>query len=87
MGATLLAMAVVIAALVIRTAVAELRDPGAGRRQWRFLRDPRALAAGACVTLVLALAGWRSGGLPALPWAVLAGALVSFTIGGREPPD
>ncbi|MCB5180096.1 hypothetical protein [Streptomyces antimicrobicus] len=87
MGATLLVLAIVIAALVIRTAVAELRDPGAGRRQWRFLRDPRALAAGAGVTLVLALAGWRSGGAPALPWAVLAGVLVAFTLGGRVPPD
>ncbi|MFD8575598.1 hypothetical protein ACR3S4_02700 [Streptomyces sp. CH8.1] len=87
MGATLLGLAIVIAALVIRTAVTELRDPGAGRRQWRFLRDPRALAAGAVTAMVLALAGWRSTGTPALPWALLAGALVAFTIGGRPPPD
>ncbi|MFJ7591321.1 hypothetical protein ACIQZO_28900 [Streptomyces sp. NPDC097617] len=87
MGATLLGLAIVIAALVIRTAVIELREPGAGRRQWRFLRDPRALAAGAVVAFVLALVGWRSAGAPSLPWALLAGALVAFTIGGRPPPE
>lgn len=87
MGATLLGLAIVIAALVIRTAVADLRDPGAGRRQWLFLRDRRDLGVGAAVAFVLALAGWRSAGAPALPWALLAGALVAFTIGGRPPAD
>ncbi|MCY0955278.1 hypothetical protein [Streptomyces sp. H27-S2] len=88
MAATLLGLAIVVAVLVIRTAVTELREPGAGRRQWRFLREPRALAAGALVAIVLALAGGRSAaGASALPWALMAGALVAFTIGGRPPPD
>lgn len=45
------------------------------------------MAAGAVVACVLALTGWRSVGTPALPWALLAGSLVAFTIGGRPPPD
>ncbi|MFJ3921758.1 hypothetical protein [Streptomyces sp. NPDC090022] len=86
MGAALLGTAIVIAALVIRTAVAELRKPGAGRRQWDFLRDRRALAAGAGTGVVLALIAWRSAGPASLPWALLAGVLVAFTISSR-PED
>lgn len=87
MGTTLLGLAIVVAALVIRTAVTELREPGAGSRQWRFLRDRRALGVGAAVAFVLALVGWRSAGAPTLPWTLLAGVLVAFTIGVRPPPD
>ncbi|MCY0933890.1 hypothetical protein [Streptomyces sp. H34-S4] len=85
MGATLLGLAIVIAALVIRTAVTEMRDPGGGRRQWLFLRDRRALGVGAAVAFALALVGWQSAGALALPWAFLAGVLVAFTVGGRPP--
>ena len=46
MGTTLVVAAIVIAAVVVRTAVAELREPGSGRRQWSFLTDSRALTAG-----------------------------------------
>lgn len=73
-----------IALLVVRTAVYELREPDSGRRQWDFLRDRRALAAGATTALVLGLVGWTAAGTPRLPWAVLAGALVAAVAHGRD---
>ncbi|MEV6578640.1 hypothetical protein AB0M92_10835 [Streptomyces sp. NPDC051582] len=86
MGATLLVAAMVIAALVVRTALAELREPGSGRRQWMFLTDRRAVSAGALIALVLGLLGWRQAGVEGLVWAGLAGILVAFVMGqGRRP--
>ncbi|GAA2621578.1 MULTISPECIES: hypothetical protein [Streptomyces] len=80
MGATLLAVAVVVAALVIRTAVAELREPGSGRRQWTFLADPRAVSAGALTVVALGALGWLHAGSEGAVWAGLAGFLVAFTV-------
>lgn len=53
---SLLAPAIIIAALVIRTAVAELRHRGTAREQWAFATDRRAVAAGvttAAATILL----------------------------------
>ncbi|MFG2973869.1 hypothetical protein ACGFYY_12785 [Streptomyces sp. NPDC048331] len=86
MGASLVAAAVIAAALVIRTALAELGEPGSGRRQWTFLTDSRAASAGAVTGLVLGLLGWRQAGGEGAVWAGLAGVLVAFTVGqGRRP--
>ncbi|MFI5666305.1 hypothetical protein [Streptomyces sp. NPDC051704] len=86
MGTTLVVAAIVIAAVVVRTAVAELREPGSGRRQWSFLSDSRALSAGAITALVLGLLGWRQAGGEGVVWAGLAGILVAFALGqGRLP--
>ncbi|MFC9083314.1 hypothetical protein ACFTY7_41310 [Streptomyces sp. NPDC057062] len=45
-AAGVLPVAIVIAALVIKTAIGELRRPGSARRHWQFASDSRALAAG-----------------------------------------
>ncbi|MFE2876163.1 hypothetical protein ACFXG6_05870 [Streptomyces roseus] len=87
MGATLLVAAIVLAALVVKAAAAELREPGSGRRQWTFLTDRRAVAAGAVTALALGLPGWRQAGVEGLVWAGLAGILVAFVMGqgrGRQ---
>lgn len=57
--ASLLAPVIVIAALVIRTAITELRHPGTARRQWGFATSPRAMAAGATVAATTVLTGGR----------------------------
>ncbi|WP_229907285.1 hypothetical protein [Streptomyces vinaceus] len=86
MGATLVVAAIVIAALVVRSALAELREPGSGRRQWMFLTDRRAVSAGAFTALALGLLGWRQAGTEGAVWAALAGILVAFVMGqGRRP--
>ncbi|MFG2989609.1 hypothetical protein ACGFZK_10040 [Streptomyces sp. NPDC048257] len=86
MGATLIAVTVVVAALVIRTALAELREPGSGRRQWMFLRDPRAVLTGALTAVALGVLGWLHAGPEGAVWAALAGFLVAFTVSqGRRP--
>ncbi|WP_329113323.1 hypothetical protein [Streptomyces sp. NBC_01353] len=77
MGSAVLGVAIVIALLVIRTAVHELRVPGSGARQWAFLGEPRALAVGAFAGLLLGAIGWASIGPASMPWAVLAGLLVA----------
>ncbi|MEU7601894.1 hypothetical protein AB0B78_31950 [Streptomyces sp. NPDC040724] len=84
MAITFLSIAIVMAALVIRTAVAEIREPGSGRRQWAFLTDRRAMATGAAVGLALGVLGWAAAGPVAAAWAVLAGVLVAFVTGSRD---
>ncbi|MEU9181677.1 hypothetical protein AB0C90_33450 [Streptomyces sp. NPDC048550] len=81
MGATLLVAAIVVAALVIRTALAELGEPGSGRRQWMFLTDSRAVVAGAVTALALGLLGWRVAEGEGAVWAGVAGFLVAFAMG------
>ncbi|MFF5701032.1 hypothetical protein ACFY7H_00720 [Streptomyces sp. NPDC012794] len=85
MANTLLSIAVVLAAWVIRTAVAELRVPGGGRAQWAFLTDRRALATGALAALLLGLVGWATTGPAAAAWAALAGLLIASLTGTDEP--
>lgn len=41
-ASAMLPVAIMTAALVIRTAVSELRRPGSARRQWAVARTPRA---------------------------------------------
>ncbi|MFJ9077243.1 hypothetical protein ACIRO3_18685 [Streptomyces sp. NPDC102278] len=85
METTLVVVAIVVAALVVKTAVAELGEPGAGRVQWAFLRDARSLAAGACTAVILGLVGWIQAGGEGVVWGVLAGILVAFAVGrGRR---
>ncbi|MCX5175286.1 hypothetical protein [Streptomyces virginiae] len=85
MTVTVLTVSIVVAALVIRTAVAELRVPGSGRRQWGFLTDRRAWALGAGTAVALGIFGWATAGPTAAVWAVVAGLLVaSLTPAGEE---
>ena len=83
---SLLTVAIVIALLVIRTAVAELRKPGSARTQWAFVTNARAVTTGAVTAVMLGLLGWRSSGYGALAWAVLVGVLVAFLV-DRRPPE
>ncbi|MGW6857606.1 hypothetical protein [Streptomyces xanthophaeus] len=87
MAITLLLIAMVVAALVVRTAVAEIRRPGSGRSRWKFLTNPRALATGGLTALLLGLLGWVTAGPVAAAWAVLASALVAYVAGGGERDD
>ncbi|MEF2528897.1 MULTISPECIES: hypothetical protein [Streptomyces] len=79
--ASLLAPVLVAAALVIRTAVVEMRQPGSARRTWAFTGSPRAMAAGATVTAAVLLTGAGRNGWSAVAWAVLAGALTAHLTG------
>lgn len=83
---SLLAPVIVIAALVIRTALTEFRDPGSARRQWAFVTNARAMAAGATVAAATILIGGQRFGWAAAAWALLAGALTAF-VTGRDAPD
>ncbi|MFD3757741.1 PGPGW domain-containing protein [Streptomyces sp. NPDC058622] len=83
--ASLLAPVIVIAALVIRTAVTELRHPGSARRQWAFATRPRAMAAGATVAAATVLVSGTRYGWAAAAWALLIGALTAFLM-GRDTP-
>ncbi|MFE7276098.1 hypothetical protein [Streptomyces sp. NPDC057623] len=74
-------MVIVVAALVIRTAIVELRRPGSAREQWAFATRGRAVAAGVVAATAVAVLGWPQAGAAALAWAVLAGALVAFLTG------
>ncbi|MFF0051676.1 hypothetical protein [Streptomyces sp. NPDC005498] len=80
-----LAPVIVITALVIRTAITELRRPGSARRQWAFATNPRAMAAGATVAAATLLIGGTRYGWPAAAWALLTGALTAF-LTGRDTP-
>lgn len=80
MGPSLIAPVAVIAMLVIRTALVEIRRPGSARRQWAFLTNRQAVTAGATVILLLSAVGWRTAGFVSAAWALLAGALVAHLI-------
>ncbi|APU42657.1 hypothetical protein [Streptomyces sp. TN58] len=78
MEGTLLLAAIVLAALVIRTAVEELREPGRGRARWAFLTDRRALTAGGVVLVALGTLGWLLAGGQGVVWACLAAVLAAY---------
>ncbi|MCX5123536.1 MULTISPECIES: hypothetical protein [unclassified Streptomyces] len=82
--ASLLAPVIVIAALVIRTAITELRHPGSARRQWAFATNSRAMAAGATVAAATVLIGGTRYGWTAAAWALLTGALAAFVTGSTS---
>ncbi|MFI1358078.1 hypothetical protein ACH4TV_31510 [Streptomyces sp. NPDC020898] len=75
--ASLLAPAIVAAALAIRTAVSELRDPGSARAQWAFATNRRAMAAGAVAAAAVVLLGRHQSGPAVAAWALLIGALTA----------
>ncbi|MEU9284829.1 hypothetical protein AB0D57_08875 [Streptomyces sp. NPDC048275] len=86
-GTSLLALAIIMAALVIKTALGELRQPGSARQQWAFSTDRYALAAGAIAAAATVLLGWQEIGAAAAAWALLIGALTAHLIheGPRRP--
>ncbi|MET7715638.1 hypothetical protein [Streptomyces sp. NPDC005407] len=82
-AASVRTVVIVVAALVIRTAIAKLRKPGSAHKQWAFATNPRAICIGAGAALVLGIIGWPSTGYAAVAWAVLAGALVASIVDHR----
>lgn len=87
MDASLMAPVIVVAMLVIRTALVEIRHPGSARRQWCFLARRRPMTAGAGVAVLLCLVGWRSAGIASVAWAVLAGALTAHIVHLSTGPE
>ncbi|MFI7358958.1 hypothetical protein ACIBTP_34130 [Streptomyces avidinii] len=79
-AAAVLPVVVITAALVIRTAIGELRRPGSARLQWAFAADGRALAGGAAAAAATVLLGWQQAGPAALAWALLVGALTAHLV-------
>ncbi|MEU0414806.1 hypothetical protein ABZ307_44570 [Streptomyces griseorubiginosus] len=83
-----LACAIVLAALVIRSAVAELRNPGEARRQWGFVTNKVPAAAGSAAVLVMVVAIAAAGlDWGNLAWAVLAGLLIAFITDQLTDPN
>jgi hypothetical protein len=78
--ASLLAPAIIIAALVVRTALGELRQQGTAREQWAFATDRRAVAAGVTTAGATILLGWHQAGPAAVAWALLIGALTAHLV-------
>lgn len=85
MDASVLPVAVIAAALVIRTALNEIRTPGRARQEWAFVTDGEAVLAGAVAALCLGAMGWSYAGHGAVAWAGLVGLLVAYLIGRRRP--
>ncbi|MGW0758394.1 hypothetical protein ACWD1Y_18280 [Streptomyces sp. NPDC002814] len=87
MDTSLVAPVTVVAMLVIRTALVEMRHPGSARRQWCFLARRRPMTAGATVAVLLCIGGWRAAGTASVAWAVLAGALVAHLVHLSTGPE
>lgn len=79
----MLGAAVVLALLVVRTAVQEVREPGSARLEWRFLRERRGLLTFLGTASVLAAVSWPTSNPAYLPWVGLAALLVA-RISSRE---
>ncbi|MET7622038.1 hypothetical protein [Streptomyces sp. NPDC005408] len=76
-----LACSIAAAALVIRTALGELRRPGTAREHWRFLTNKTALVAGAASAAALGTALAFGGTDPGhAVWALLGGVLTAFIV-------
>ncbi|MFF9016551.1 hypothetical protein ACF09C_26725 [Streptomyces sp. NPDC014870] len=73
----LLGATVVLAILVIRTAVRELRKPGSARHEWTFLRERRGLLTFLGTASVLSAVSWTVSGPAHVPWVGLAALLVA----------
>ncbi|WP_086824395.1 hypothetical protein [Streptomyces sp. NRRL B-24572] len=73
----LLGTAAVLALLVVRTAVRELREPGSARHEWQFLRERRGLATFLGTASVLSGVSLTIAGPSYLPWVGLAALLVA----------
>lgn len=76
----LLTAAIIVAALAIRTAIADCKAPGHGRRQRRFLTDRYALTAVAVTAVLLGLIGWQQAAGEGLVRALVAGALIALAV-------
>ncbi|MXM63907.1 hypothetical protein GR925_10725 [Streptomyces sp. HUCO-GS316] len=87
MDTSLVAPVAVVAMLVIRTALVEMRHPGSARRQWCFVARRRPMTAGATVAVLLSVGGWRAAGIASVAWAVLAGALVAHVVHLSTEPE
>ena len=85
MDASVLTVAVIAAALVVKTALNEIRRPGSARQEWAFVTDGVAMLSGATAALCLGAMGWNHAGYGAVAWAGLAGLLVAYLIGQRRP--
>ncbi|MGW7368431.1 hypothetical protein ACWGI8_34680 [Streptomyces sp. NPDC054841] len=71
----------VVAAIVIRTALGEMRRPGSTRQQWRFLTNRTAATAGAASAAGLGAAPLFGGSAPGhAVWALLGGVLTAFIV-------
>ncbi|MDX2546177.1 hypothetical protein ACOT81_27510 [Streptomyces sp. WI04-05B] len=70
----------VIAMLVIRTALVEIRRPGSAGRQWSFLPRWRATTAGVAAAVLVSAVGWQTAGFAGVAWAVLVGSLVAYVV-------
>ncbi|MFI1066627.1 hypothetical protein ACH4TC_32660 [Streptomyces spororaveus] len=81
---SLLAPVIILAALVVRTALTELKHPGSARRQWAFVTNPKAMAAGTTVAAATVLIGGTRYGWVVAAWALLAGALAAFVTGSSS---
>lgn len=76
-----LACSIVAAALVIRTALGELRGPGTAREQWRFLTNRTAVMAGTASAAALGAALAFGGTDPGHAiWGLLSGILTAFIV-------
>ncbi|WP_326813965.1 hypothetical protein [Streptomyces sp. NBC_01763] len=76
-AAALLGPWVVLALLVIRTAVREMKEPGSARHEWTFLRERRGLVTFLATALVLSAVSWTISGPAYLSWVGLAALLVA----------
>ncbi|AWN30501.1 hypothetical protein [Streptomyces sp. NEAU-S7GS2] len=85
MDASVLTVAIIAAALVIRTALSEIRSPGSARQEWAFVTDGVAMLSGAVAALCLGALGWYHAGCGAVAWAGPAGLLVAYLTGQRRP--
>lgn len=85
-----LACTIIIAVLVIKTALAEKRQAGSARRHWNFLFNRVALVAGLAMLAVMVLAVVATGSAWSnVAWALLAGLLTAFIadqLTGNERP-
>ncbi|MFC9000987.1 hypothetical protein ACFT7U_35500 [Streptomyces rochei] len=75
------ACVILLAALVVRSAVNEMKRPGSARQEWQFLTNRPAPVGGGLAFAALAAAVVLSGSAWGnVAWAVLAGLLTAFII-------
>ncbi|MEU8916259.1 hypothetical protein [Streptomyces nigrescens] len=84
MDASVLTVATIAAALVVKTALNEIRSPGSARQEWACVTDGVAMLSGAVAALCLGAMGWYYAGYGAVAWAGLAGILVAYLTGQRH---
>ncbi|NGO07524.1 hypothetical protein G5C60_07605 [Streptomyces sp. HC44] len=87
MDASLMAPVTVVAMVVIRTALVEMRHPGSTRRQWCFLARRQPMTAGATAAVLLSLVGRQAAGIASVVWALVAGALVAHVVNLSTAPE